>query len=76
MKAERFIGLVGSNAALKLLQKFDKARLLAAAAKRTISTKSRIVDFETQITWPDGKRVRSIRFRCDYQAMKAAISCA
>jgi hypothetical protein len=73
IRGQAFIDLIGSNdLAFRLLQKWDKAGLIKSK-NRKVKACQHLKDFESQDTWPNGKRPRSIQIQWNIEKIKRAI---
>jgi putative DNA primase/helicase len=73
IRGQAFIDLIGSNdLAFRLLQKWDKTALIKSKKQKAKALTS-LKDFESQVTWPDGERHRSIQILWDVKKIKKAI---
>lgn len=73
IRGQAFIDLIGSNdLAFRLLQKWDKLGLIKSK-NRNAKTCQSLKDFESQDTWPNGKRPRSIQILWNIKKIRKAL---
>jgi hypothetical protein len=73
IRGQAFIESIGSNdLAFRLLQKWDKLGLIKSKKRKTKACQN-LKNFESQVTWPDGERHRSIQILWDINKIKKAI---